>query len=143
MRISDCSSDVCSSDLTIYEQYDSYIYFSYNETRTLFSYNMELDVSKCLIIEKSMQKSKNEYSLLPKIEEVQTLNIEAAESNLDLLVSNLSEKKSTEKRLLNVETKVKSTQNANFDLNETIFDRIASCIIVRNEPSFTNRTRME
>src|SRR3546814_10636493 len=24
---------------TIYEQYDSYIYFSYNETRTLFSYN--------------------------------------------------------------------------------------------------------
>src|SRR3546814_15280537 len=62
---------------------------------------------------------------------------EAAESNLDLLVSNLSEKISNEKRLLNVETQVQSTQTANFDLNETIFDRIGSFLNVRDETSFT------
>src|SRR3546814_19981336 len=57
--------------------------------------------------------------------------------NLDILVSNLSEKISNKKRLLNVETQVQSTQTANFDLNETIFDRIGSFLNVRDETSFT------
>src|SRR3546814_17758294 len=57
--------------------------------------------------------------------------------NLDILVSNLSEKISNEKRLLNVETQVQSTQTANFDLNETIFDSIGSFLNVRDETSFT------
>src|SRR3546814_15303511 len=57
--------------------------------------------------------------------------------NLDILVSNLSEKISNKKRLLNVETQVQRIQTANFDLNETIFDRIGSFLNVRDETSFT------
>lgn len=120
----------------IFEQYDSYVYFRYNETRTYFSYNFELDAPNCLIIEKSLQEKKTESYLLSKIEEIQSRSLETAQSNLDLLVSGLSEKIANEHRLINVETRDQGTQTANFDLNETVYDRISSFLEIRDETAF-------